>query len=128
MRDATAQWLRAAERDVETAGALMERGIYEHVAFHSQQAAEKALKCLYVEQGEFPRTHSGVELLVGLKKTLQISDELYSDARRLDRCFIDSRYPNGVGAGPDQLYDRSTAEELLQCCRRVMEFVKSSLN
>lgn len=107
----------------------MEKAIYEHAAFHCQQACEKALKALYVEQGEHPRTHSGTELLVGLRaRGLTVSEELFACVRRLDRSFIDTRYPNGVGTGPDQLYDQALAKELMDCCRLVMEFVKSSLS
>ncbi|MBI3927216.1 MAG: HEPN domain-containing protein [Armatimonadetes bacterium] len=129
MRDASAQWLKTAERDLKTARALMPEDMFEHVAFHCQQAAEKAIKALWVEQGELPRTHSGLEMLSGLKtRGLAVPGELFVEVRRLDRCFIDSRYPNGVGAGPDELYDQAAAEELLVCCRSVMEFVKSNLS
>lgn len=129
MRDASAQWLRAAERDLDSAEVLFERGIFEHAAFHCQQAAEKALKALYVESGEHPRTHSGLELLVDLRRRgHEVPEDLYVLIRRLDRSFIDSRYPNGVGPGPDQLYDRPAAEDLLQCAKAVMEFVKSNLS
>ncbi len=57
-----------------------------------------------------------------------MSEDLFASVRRLDRSFIDTRYPNGVGTGPDQLYDQALAKELMDCCRLVMEFVKSSLS
>lgn len=50
------------------------------------------------------------------------------DVRRLDRSYIDNRYPNGVGGAPEDFYDRQTLEELMQCCTRVMGFVKSKLS
>ena len=50
------------------------------------------------------------------------------DLRRLDRSYIDSRYPNGVGGPPETFYDRPMVEELQACCQRVMEWVRSRLS
>lgn len=108
---------------------LAEGGIFEGAAFHCQQAAEKALKAVYVASGEWERTHSNVELLSSLRK-LEISppEETWRDARALDRAYIASRYPGAPGVRPEDLYDRKTAEELMACCDRVMAWARSVLS
>lgn len=129
MRAETERWLAAAERDLVTAALLLDSGIYEHCAFHCQQAAEKALKALLAENGRAERTHSSVQMMVELERMgFRFPEGMDTELRRLDRSFTDSRYPNGIGAAPEDLYDRREAEEHLAWARRAMEFVKSSLS
>ncbi len=127
VRDQTGWWLQADRRDLEAAELLVQGGIYELASFHCHQAAEKSLKALFVERGVTERTHSGLELLSRLRQDgLQISDDLFHQVRKLDRSYIDSRYPSGVTA-PEHLYDKKTAEELYQWAQSVMAFVQSNL-
>ncbi len=129
MREQTQWWLQTSQRDLDVARTLIDRGYCDSASFHCQQAAEKALKAIFVERGESERTHSGVELLVKLRESgLEISDELFHRVRRLDRSYIDSRYPNGVGGPPENFYDEKTAEELFAWALSVMEFAKSNLS
>ncbi|MHB2017152.1 MAG: HEPN domain-containing protein [Candidatus Xenobia bacterium] len=58
---------------------------------------------------------------------MKFSPHFDTDLRRLDRSYIDSRYPNGAGGPPSKFYDDTILEELFACCRRVMDFVKSKL-
>lgn len=90
--------------------------------------SEKSLKALFVEQGVTERTHSGLELLSRLRQGgLQVSDDLFHQVRKLDRSYIDSRYPSGLGQ-PERLYDQKTAAELYQWAQSVMAFVQSNLS
>ena len=46
------EWLRRAKADLALARtALPEGGVYEDLSFHAQQAAEKAIKAVYVKLG-----------------------------------------------------------------------------
>jgi HEPN domain-containing protein len=75
------------------------------------------------------RTHSGLELLSMLKhQGLSISDSMFHQVRKLDRSYIDSRYPNAVGGPPASYYDQQTAEELMKWAQSVMDFVRSNLS
>lgn len=128
MRAETEQWLRAAERDLEAARLLSESGIYEYCAFHCQQAVEKGMKALLAEKGRAERTHSSIQMMVELERLgVEFPTGMETDLRRLDRSFTDSRYPNGVGAAPEDLYDLEEASQHLKWATRAMEFVKSSL-
>lgn len=53
------RWLRYAEDDLRSAEVLRERGMVPRIAcFHAQQAAEKAIKAIFVFlQVDFPFSH-----------------------------------------------------------------------
>ncbi|MBI3924362.1 MAG: HEPN domain-containing protein [Armatimonadetes bacterium] len=121
--------MTTAQTDRRTAEVLMASAIYNNAAFHLQQAAEKAMKALLREHGEREPTHSGLQLMSALERLGEAFPEGFAgDLRRLDRCFIDTRYPNGVGGPPEEFYDREMVEELFACCRRVMAYVTSRLS
>ncbi|MBI3927242.1 MAG: HEPN domain-containing protein [Armatimonadetes bacterium] len=129
MEAETRWWWDTAQNDLDTARILLEAGKHANAAFHLQQAAEKALKALLRELGERERTHSSVELMVRLEKLgIEFPEGFDTPLRKLDRCFIDTRYPNGVGGPPERLYNREIVEDLLACCQLVTEFVKSKLS
>lgn len=128
MRDQTEWWLNTARRDLSAARLLEDGGLFELAAFHCHQAAEKALKAYFVEQGQNERTHSSLELLSRLQQEgIKVDEPLFHRARKLDRSYIDSRYPSSVGS-PDKLYDLSTVKELIQWAESVMAFVQSNLS
>ena len=129
MREPTAWWLQTSERDLDVARLLIDQGYHETAAFHCQQACVKALKALFVEQGESERSHSILELLTRLRQTgLEISEELFHPARKLDRSYLDSRYPNALGGPPEKFYDEKTSRELVEWAQSVMDFAKSNLS
>ncbi len=63
-------WLARAKGDLALAKApLPEGGFYEGLCFHAQQAAEKAIKAVYVSRGlAFRYTHDLDVLLEGLQE------------------------------------------------------------
>ncbi|MDO9509228.1 MAG: HEPN domain-containing protein [Thermovirgaceae bacterium] len=62
-------WLDRAKSDLALAGISLPEGAFlEDLCFHAQQAAEKALKAVYVGNGwSFRYTHDIGELLTGLQ-------------------------------------------------------------
>ena len=65
MQSAPEQWWAYAERDLDTARALLATERWEAVSFFAQQATEKGLKALLVQAsgGLPPRVHDLVRLL-----------------------------------------------------------------
>ena len=107
-------WYETARRDLGMAETLLRESYFEGTAFHSQQSAEKNLKGLLLERGESARTHSCVELLERLKALGEaVSEDLLEQARALDRDYVPSRYPNGVGGEPEKFYSRKSAGDAL---------------
>lgn len=128
MRAEAKSWLAASDRDEAMARELLKTGLYEGVAFHSQQAAEKALKALVLVIARSPRTHSCVELLDLLENAGRpVPDDVQAAARRLDIHYIASRYPNGAGGPPESLYDEKLAQEALEWMSAIKEFAKSQM-
>lgn len=96
--------------------------------FHLQQNAEKMLKALCLKEGRPGFTHSAIDLLRKLKgMKVDVPEEAFQAARRLDPHYILSRYPNGVGGVPRDYYDLAMVEELEKCARTLMSFVESRL-
>ena len=58
MRKVSCNWIANAEKDLKWAERMLEEGDYDYSAFHSQQAAEKALKAILAAVDQRPpRTH-----------------------------------------------------------------------
>jgi len=122
-------WVRAGERDLAMAVDLERLQYHEGAAFHCQQAAEKLLKALLVRKAQtLPRTHSCVELLETTARFGLIAPgPLVTAVRRLDRHYVDSRYPNGVGGAPDRFYDATITAEAIRDAQDVAAFVRGHL-
>jgi len=94
-----AEWLLYAESDLRYAA--LGRGepaiLQNQVAFHAQQAAEKALKAVLVHASvEFPRTHDLQNLLTLIRdRRIFVQPEL-EQVPALTRFAVESRYPGDV--------------------------------
>ena len=91
------QWLEAAQEDIDVAQRLAKDGVaFRSICYHSQQAAEKALKAGLVMDGQSPpRTHN-LETL----RRLMVQDGNWSqldpnwDLQRLTDWEVSGRYPD----------------------------------
>ncbi len=96
-RDLARAWLKKAENDLVTANQtlLLSDGPTDTVCFHAQQAVEKALKALLIDQNiSFPKIHDPLRLLdmvlpfvPGLEKRSERFAELSGYA-------VEMRYPS----------------------------------
>jgi HEPN domain-containing protein len=87
-------WIRYAEADMALAEApLPAKGMFEHLCFHCQKAAEKAIKAVLVSQGIMvPKTHN-IELLLTLLSPGSSRENLPANAYRLTAYATIFRYP-----------------------------------
>jgi HEPN domain-containing protein len=78
MRQETALWLRQAQEDLITAQVNLDGGRFYAASIFSQQAAEKALKALILEQtgATPPRSHDLVALGRRIGAPLKIAETL----------------------------------------------------
>ena len=122
----TERWLRYAREDLRTAQALLrdlESLIPRHACWLAQQAAEKAIKALFVRaQIDFPRTHD-LDLLWGklpAATRAAISSEALAD---LSEWAVESRYP---GDWPDAgaADAREAVSAAANVCAQVEQVVK----
>lgn len=88
-------WLARARSDLALAGMpLPEEVFLEDLCFHAQQAAEKALKAVYVHRGwSFRYTHDLEELMTGLQRQGVVIPPEVSDAIILTSFAWEARYP-----------------------------------
>ena len=106
------EWLRRAKADLALALAPLPDGaMYEDLSFHAQQAAEKAIKAVFVKlEMRFPYTHDIAELLSSLaRSSVSFPDEVKA-AADLSTYAWESRYP--------YFGDSVTKEEYRQALRQ----------
>lgn len=112
-------WLNAAEDDLQTARILFEQKVYYASAFYCQQAAEKALKAVYINRIKKANiSHNLISTAMELKTPQQI----LSACKRLNPHYIQSRYPDAGNAVPKEAYEAGTVEELLKKAEEVFEW------
>jgi len=87
-------WLRHARSDLALARMSKTKSIlYQHLCFHAQQAAEKALKAVLVaNRVRFPKTHDLAFLLDLLPSSVTIPPPLL-DLPILNQYAVQHRYP-----------------------------------
>ncbi len=115
-------WLQALE-DLRTSEVLLETGRYYASVFFAEQAAEKALKALYIHlKRELPpRTHNLLELLqaLGIDR-----EDLIDAAMDLTPEYVVTRYPDAANGVPAYLYNERMAREHLEKAKRIVDYCK----
>ena len=116
-------WLEQAQRDVDHARHAMEQGFHEWACFSAQQAAEKALKAVYIHLGRIAWGHSVKRLLEGLQDVYSVDENLMNCARLLDRFYLPTRYPNGFDYGkPGDYYTQEDSQKAIGCAMEILRF------
>lgn len=125
MRDETRSWLAQAREDLETAKFLATSRYYAAV-FFAQQAAEKALKALYIEvHRDFPpKNHNLLELC----RALSAPADILEAARELNPEYFTTRYPDAAVGIPAEMYSEQSAKVHLEACEKVMTWTESLLS
>ena len=90
-------WLRHARSDLALARMRKTKTVlHEHLSFHAQQAAEKALKAVLVHHRiRFPRTHDLAYLMNLLPSGVSIPPALI-ELPLLTKYAVQQRYPGDV--------------------------------
>ncbi|MDD5204303.1 MAG: HEPN domain-containing protein [Desulfobacterales bacterium] len=118
------RWFDQAQDDMRFVEWVRREGVFfDKGCFISQQSGEKALKaCLYARGERRVLGHSLFELLQELKKGDTSFEGIADAAKRLDRFYIPTRYPNGLPGGtPYQVFSASDLSEALEDLTKVME-------
>jgi HEPN domain-containing protein len=123
LRDETRLWLRHVRADLRAAGAVLREDLPEQSLFHSQQAAEKALKAFPTWHGrQFPKTHDLSEL-GPLCSTIDASlTSIATQAETLSKYAVQFRYP-----GAPYKPGLAEAEEALRLATCVFDEVRRRL-
>lgn len=93
------RWLQYARQDLKSVEKILSEGgfVLRHACFWSQQAAEKALKAIFIyEQIDYPWRHDLDALRVLLPEGWAVKKE-HVDLSRLTEWAVEARYPGEWG-------------------------------
>ena len=118
-------WFQHADSDLELARSNDGKVLLGHRCFHAQQAAEKALKAVFVARGvDFPFIHDIDELIdtlrdggVDVPVSLEAADALSNYA-------VDSRYP---GIPPPKISENDR-QQAIALAQSVVDWAKEEVN
>ena len=121
------RWLAHAKYTLDSAEDDMKAGKFSWGCFKCQQAAEFALKALLYGLGSLPTGHSLIRLFNTLGERGFKVEDLLTHARRLDRHYVPTRYPNAHAVGaPFEYYDYETANEALNSAKAIVRMVEEA--
>ena len=121
------QWLEYARENLESAWILLESGLYNPSLQNAQQATEKSLKSLMI-QNRIPlkRTHSISALIHTLAEHDILIPMAEDELELIDSIYLSSKYPLG-SALPHFMPDRSICERCLDIARETLQKVEAHL-
>ena len=128
MPDRSEDWLTQSHRNLDQAGDSADAGRHEWACFAAQQAAEMAVKGLYLRRGQEAWGHVVRRLLEELPSTVAVPSELVEAARVLDAYYVPTRYPNGHPAGaPGEHYGALQSSEAIRHAGQIVEFCRHQM-
>lgn len=128
MPNRSKDWLAQAERDLNHAANACKDADFEWSCFSAQQAAEKAVKAVFLHLHGEGWGHSVYSLLKALSDKVKVPEKLLEAAKSLDKHYIPTRYPNGFERGiPGDYYTEREAQEAIGNAGEIIEFCKSCL-
>lgn len=118
------EWLEKADRDLLAAGRMLQPApLLDILAYHCQQAVEKALKGFLTWHGHaFQRTHDLTELLRLCRQVQPGFSQIASTATILTPYAVIFRYP-----GPATSLTSVEAADALRLAREAIAFVRGRL-
>jgi HEPN domain-containing protein len=129
MSDRSRDWFDQAGRDVEHAAKDVVDGYYEHACFEAQQAAEKAVKAVYMRRHSEAWGHRVAKLIEQLATlSIRLPEGIVDDGKILDQYYIPTRYPNGFESGaPKDFFTREQASDAVGRAERIIRWCESLL-
>lgn len=123
-------WFRQAQADLQHARNSADVGDFEWSCFAAHQAAEKAVKAVFLKLGMDAWGHTLTVLLGNLPPSLnQPSIALVDSARILDKYYIPTRYPNGFDSGaPTDFYTEAESRDAIHRAEVILEFCRHQID
>ena len=126
----SSRWYLQAKDDFKFVQWVLKEGVFfDKGCFISQQAGEKVIKaCLYASGKRRVIGHSLFEMIEELTGIEKIFRKISEPAKRLDRFYITTRYPNGLpGGSPFQVYSLSDLETAFEDLSAIFKFSEAFL-
>lgn len=121
-------WWSQAVRNLKFA----EEGIigewHEWACFAAHQAAEMAVKAIYIHLGSQPKGRVVSRLLKELPGSICADEEVVEAAKVLDTFYIPTQYPDSHAEGaPYEHYGPLQSQGAIACATRVLKFVEGQV-
>ncbi len=128
MCDMAQEWIKAAEDDIAAIGAMInDDNLTNIVAFHAQQAVEKALKAVIENRGEsIPRKHDLLLLHSKVSESVIIEDDSILDT--LNQLYTEARYPSEFGLLPHGKPTIADAKMMAKFAKDVVNRIKLQIS
>jgi HEPN domain-containing protein len=98
------------------------------VLFSAQQAAEKAVKAVFLYLHGEGWGHSESRLLRELDEKTAVGQDILDAAKALDKHYIPARYPNGFASGmPGDYYTKKDAQEAIANAEQIIRLCEGLL-
>ena len=124
MREEIENWWKQAEKDLTAAKNSLNSGDYEWASFQSNQAAEKALKALFLEKKKaLTPTHN----LITLGNSLNAPKEIIDSLKVLNPEYTVARYPDAANAAPFETYTKEKAAQSIKNSEKVLKWIRELL-
>jgi len=130
LRALAKKWFKQAEYDLKDAEKALSWKSFNLCCFLSQQAAEKALKAyLYFAGAEEIWGHSVGALCKEAIKFDTSFENIFSQAKALDKYYIPTRYPDALPEEvvPSEVYEEEDAQSALKKAKDIVEFIKNKI-
>jgi len=126
MTQTVQEWIEIADYDLQTAAAMFKAKRYLYVIFMCQQAVEKALKGLFVQNKAQlpPRTHN--LLYLAEEMSLKLKKQELVLLSYLNQFYLESRYPGQRNQLAKEVH-KLKAKEILISTREVIKCLKKNL-
>ena len=117
------RWLAQARADLRAAEGSLQNASFEWACFQAQQAGEKALKAVWYFCAQDPWGHSLTKLVQDfpIADVRERLDSYMPHAKKLDKLYIPTRYPNGLpDLVPAEVFTREEAEEAIKTAQAIV--------
>ncbi len=128
MKDETKMWMGYSAENFDSANILLKNKLFNPCLQNVQQAVEKALKAILIENDiQFKKTHDILELKILIEKKnikIDLSDE---DCDFLNSIYLPSKYPLG-SVIPDYNPNDAICNEAVAIALKARKSILEQLN
>jgi HEPN domain-containing protein len=123
IREEALNWWRESLHNLRQAKKNIEIDEYSVAAFLCHQAAEKALKALYIMMKNRlpPRGHD----LIKLGRSVE-AGEVLNELKILNPHYTIARYPDAANTIPSEAYSREITERCVEAANKIIDWVKKT--
>lgn len=122
-------WWSQAVRDLKFAEESINGEWHEWACFAAHQAAEMAVKALYLHLGSQPKGNLVSRLLKELPGAIDADKLLVESGKVLDTFYIPTRCPDShIEGAPFEQYGSLQSQGAIACATRVLEFVRKAVD